>query len=116
MKVAGSRGRKQEDLDDFGCGYSLKTKWAERVMFFRAQMSTNRFKFLAEREEKEPYGFPRLFSRCWTRVTGSAHRIFHRMIWANLDQLIGAINIGTIPENRKYLKIIRIFDSKITRV
>jgi len=40
----------------------------------------------AEREGKEPYGFPRLFSICWARRDRSVHRIFHRMIWVNLDE------------------------------
>jgi hypothetical protein len=38
----------------------------------------------AEREGKEPYGFPRLFSMIWTRNSGQGHRIIHRMIWVIL--------------------------------
>jgi len=39
----------------------------------------------AVREGNEPCGFPRLFSMLWTQLIGSEHRIFHRVIWVNLN-------------------------------
>ena len=59
-RVAAETVAWRNDLDVFGCGWPLKIEWAERFMFLQAQMSSNRSKFSAEREGKEPGRFPRL--------------------------------------------------------
>ena len=50
MKVAETGFARRKDLDFFGCEWLIKFKRAERFVFLRAQLCSNRSKFSAERE------------------------------------------------------------------
>lgn len=71
-------------------------------MLLRAYLSANRSKSSAEREGKEPYCFPCLFSRSWARRVGKVQRIFHRMIWVILNPKNNKIESST---NRMYCRL-----------
>jgi hypothetical protein len=55
MKVAETGFARRKDLDFFGCEWLIKFKRAERFVFLRAQLCSNRSKFSAEREGLPPF-------------------------------------------------------------